>query len=305
MSNFLLEAKRIRVDYAGGYMGLKDVTLKLSQGDMLTVYGEEGAGKTTLLRALAGLEEISDGEIILGGKNLKEVPPKIRNLGYTFTAKVLGRNKNVIEILSYPMLLRGFSQEEAKGKAESMCDEYSIDKSARVKDMCALDVAKLILARLFSIEREVYLVDELIDGLDEKDKDEYYSLLLQKVNGKSVVTVTSDVEFARKAGENNLLILHSGEAEGQKSLGEISKRPRNMTSVQLCGYELFTGLLEESDGVYFAVLDEDGKRYKTVAPISRVYSGKRVCFALKEGEVKPFYYDLSSERIISREREII
>lgn len=309
MSNFLLEIDRIRVNYLGGYTGIKDVSLKLPEGVILTVYGREGAGKTTLLRAISGLEKPDEGAITLNGKDLFDVSAKERNIGYTFSANILDGKKRVKEILSYPMKLRKTDEQEIENRVENLCREFGLDKDAKIKDLSGYDTAKLILARLFSVERDLYLIDDLTYGLDEEEKEKYYSVLKavlkSKLSKKSAIVATRDKEFARTFGKDLLLVLHDGAGCGQSSLEEMQKRPSDMTSAELCGYELYTGTLTKADNRYFALLDEDGKRGETAEPLSGIYVDKRVCFALKNGQIMPFYYDLSCERIISKQQEII
>lgn len=305
MSEILIEAKRIRVDYLGGYTALKEVSLKLAPKDILIVYGISGAGKTTLLRVLSGLDDVSDGTIELSGKNLRDVAPEARNIGYTFDSSVLDKRKRVEDVLAYPLRLRGAQSEEIEKRVRELCLEYGLDRETIIRDLSASEKAKLILARLFSVERKIYLVDDLTKDLNEGERREYYSLLTDKLADKSAVIVSEDEYFARTFGKDNLLIMHDGCGCDQNTLKGISGRPSDMTSAQFCGYELFTGTLERIDGEYSAVLDEDGKTAKVAAPISRVYEGKRVCFAVKDGRIMPFYYDLSCERIISSHEDKI
>lgn len=303
MNDVLLESEHISVDFAGGYSALKDVSLVLKEGETVTVYGLGGAGKTTLLRAVAGLEDTSGGRIYLYGKPIAMTPPEKRETGYTFLPNALKESKRAEDVLSYPMLLRGLAEDDVRKRLQSISHEYDIDLKSKVKDLDAFARARLVLARFFCIERKIYLADDITEGLTAEQKIYVYSCLYEKLKGKAALVATDDEETAKKYGKDNLLILSSGRSEGQGTLDSIAQRPLGMSAASICGYGLYTGLLTRKDKEYLAVIDEENIVGKVPRPISDVYDGKRVCFAVKDGKVCPYYYDLSSEKIISEKEK--
>lgn len=301
MSKLLLDVKHIRVNYIGGYKGLDDVSLVLKEGERLIVYGLDGCGKTTLLRTLAGLEEY-DGEIMYDGTNIDGISLKDRNIGFTFDKKSLDKNKTVYQILSYPMRLRQYSTEDTEIKVKESAQEFSLDLNIKAKDLQPFDVAKLLIARLFSVERKLYLIDNIADGLDEKQKEIIYGYIKSYTANKSAVIATDDKEFVKSLVEDDILVLSDGVGEGQGRLRDMALRPLNITSAALCGYELYTGVLLKSQDKYYGVPDgNEQAKAQVAAPISDVYVNKQVCFALKDNKIQSFYYDMSCERIISRQ----
>lgn len=303
MNDFLIRAENLEAEYLGGYFGIKDVSLCLDRGQCLVVYGREGSGKSTLLRVLAGLENIKSGNILLDGKELGSILPKDRDIGFSFDYRSLDLRKSVGEILSYPMMLRNYDEDIIKDKTQKLVSSIGLDKDTKAKRLNALKKSLLILYRLFSIERKLYLVDDLTYELTDDEKNEYYANLRSVVFGKSVIIATRDRDLALDLGKENLLILSDGIGTGQGTFEEISALPPNMESASVCGYELHIGILQKDGDRYIGILEETPNAFTNAVnkPINDIYLGKKVCFCIKDGIMQSFYYDLNCERLISKE----
>lgn len=297
MSDYILSAENIQVDYLGGYSGIKDVSLCVLPNSCLLVYGMEKSGKTTLLRALSGLEKIQKGNILLNGIDIDKVLPKDRNIGFSFGFESLKADKNAIDIITYPMKLRHLSESEINDRISHINEVIDIDLEKKVKNMSMSEKAKLILARLFSIQRELYLLDDLTKNLNDEEKNDYYSKVESLIKDKTVVIASEDKDFALKKFKDNVLIITDGIAKSQGRIEDICKLPFSMQCASICGYELHIGKLIKKDNEYFALVGEEIS--KVEKPINDVYVDKEVCFCKNDNKIMQFYYDLNCERLIS------
>lgn len=303
----LLKVTNADVSYYGSSFSLTDVNLTLEEGEKVVVYGREGCGKTTLLRTLAKLEEYTSGDIYVEGGSLKGLCQKELDFGYTFDSSVLSQKDVVADVISYPMRLRGVPQSKIDGYLGKVSGELSLPLDGKVSQLSQLQVAKLIIARLFCVKRRLYLVDEVWKDLPCDEKMQVIDILTRYLEGKSAVIATDDVDVFKALGIDSVIVLSSGSATRQTAYDRLAKRPTNMESAIFCGYELHIGRLERSGERYCA--DIEGIKYSVVKPISDVFVGKNVCFVIKGEElqesagklsvVKDVYYDLQSERIIA------
>ena len=300
----LLKVTNAYVSYYGSSFSITGVNLTLEEGEKVVIYGREGCGKTTLLRALVKLEEYTSGDIYVEGKSLKELCQKELGFGYTFDSSVLSQKDVVADVISYPMRLRDVSQSEIDGYLDKVSGELSLPLDSKVSQLSQLQVALLIIARLFCVKRRLYLVDDVWKDLPCDEKMQAADVLARYLEGKSAVIATDDIDVYKTLGIDNIIVLSSGSATMQTTYDRLAKRPTNMESAIFCGYVLYIGLLER----YYA--DIEGSKYQVVKPISDVFVGKKVCFVIKGEEsqesagklsvVKDVYYDLQSERIIAR-----
>lgn len=305
----LLEVKEADFRYYGSSFELKGVNLFLSKGDRLVIYGRENSGKTTLLRVLCGLEDYSQGNILLDGVELKELSQKDMGIGYTFDKSILDGKELVKDIISLPTKLREASQDRIDSYLKDVEKRCDLPLSAKVKDLSDMQVAMLILARLFAVDRRLYLIDDVWKDLTREEKSLVTDYLIENINDKSAIVATDDEILARKVATDKIVVLTEKQVAPMMTAEEISARPINMQSAIFAGYELHIGSLVKIEDSYFA--DINGEKFLVSKPISDIYVGKKVCFAIKrlgepsdkdevgDGEVMSFYYDLDVERVIT------
>lgn len=291
----IIDAKNLYFEYYGGYRGLVDVSLSLNANQKIIIYGREGSGKTTLLRILAGLEQSQKGSIFCLGKDLSAIDIQNRNFGYSFYFESLGAKKTVEDILRFPLTLRKFNQEDCNDLINKMLNIINLSKTKKVQELSSLEKAKLILARLFIFDRDLYLVDDLTKELIDEEKQEYYTLLKSFAKDKSVVIATCDKDFALSYGDN-ICIMSDGIGESKK-IQELYKSPQNTEEAIFCYYELHIAKLSKDNCGYYC--DIFGKKEYVHKPINDIYLDKEVCFAVKDNKVCGFYFDCHNNKIIS------
>ena len=305
----LLEVKDVDFRYYGSSFGLNGVNLSLNKGDRLVIYGRENSGKTTFMRVLCGLEDYSNGNALLDGIELNKLSQKDMDMGFSFDKSILDGKSLASDIISLPMKLRGISPNSIDSYIRAMAKRCNLPMQAQVKDLSDLQVAMLILARLFAVDRRLYLVDDVWKDLPEEEKRLVEDFLIENIKDRSVIVATDDRILAKRVSLDKILVLTDREVAPTLSFEEIVAKPINMQSAILVGYELHIGELVKKEDIYFANICAE--QFAVSQPISDIYVGKRVCFAIKrlggisdkdevgDGEVMSFYYDIDVERIIS------
>lgn len=300
----ILSLERVSVAYSAAEFCVENINLSLERGKTLVVYGREGSGKTLILRSVAGLEECLFGDIILGGKDLKDIDVKDRDIGFSFDFSSLDKKKTVRQTVEYPMRLRGYDGEQIAKRVANALGNFSLCGDDRVGSLDGFGKAKLILARLFAIERRLYIVDDIWKDLDGERQNDIIDILERIAVGKSAVVATQDIEIARRLCRGGVIATASkGECTAALPLDMHSKRPVNMETAILCGYEIYSGVLQKTGNEYFAEIDKE--EYKVERPLCDIYVGKEVCFAYsKDSGAAGFYYDRDCERIVSLQDKI-
>src|SRR4030042_652865 len=105
---------------------LKDISFEVEKGEFFVLVGPSGCGKSTILRMIAGLEEISSGEVYLDGNRVNNLPPKQRDVAMVFQNYALYPHLSVLDNLAFPLKLRGYQKEEIKKRVTETADTLGI-----------------------------------------------------------------------------------------------------------------------------------------------------------------------------------
>ena len=154
----------------GSFIGVDDFNLTIADKEFLVLLGPSGCGKTTTMRMIAGLEDITDGEIAIDGKVVNDLDPKDRDVAMVFQSYALYPNMNVYENIRFPLRVRGIepsTHDEKVRRASAMVelDEFLHRKPAELSGGQRQRVA---LARAIVREPNVFLMDEPLSNLDAK-----------------------------------------------------------------------------------------------------------------------------------------
>src|SRR4028118_2181505 len=107
-----IEMKNIVKQYGDGYPAVNDVSLDIADGEFMILVGPSGCGKSTLLRMIVGLEDISSGDMVIGGKRLNDKAPRERNLAMVFQNYALCPHLSVYENIAFPLRLAKMDDKE-------------------------------------------------------------------------------------------------------------------------------------------------------------------------------------------------
>ena len=191
-----LSLKHIYKKYPGGVTAVSDFNLEIKDKEFLILVGPSGCGKSTTLRMIAGLEEITEGELFIGDQLVNDVAPKDRDIAMVFQNYALYPHMTVYENMAFGLKLRKVSKEEIKRRVEDAAKILDINHllDRKPKALSGGQKQRVALGRAIVREPKVFLLDEPLSNLDAKLRSAMRTELTkihQKV-GPTFVYVTHD-----------------------------------------------------------------------------------------------------------------
>ena len=175
-----LKVKGVNKIYPSGTLALYDANLETSDKEFVVIVGAEESGKSTLLRVIAGLEEVSDGEIFIGDKDVTEVDPKDRDIAMVFRNNTLYPALNVFDNMAFGLKIRKTSpaliEQRVKAAAKILGIEDILYR--KPKTLTAAQRQRVAIGRAIAREPKLYLLDEPLSGLDDKLKAELLNIII-------------------------------------------------------------------------------------------------------------------------------
>ncbi|CAN5263430.1 sn-glycerol-3-phosphate ABC transporter ATP-binding protein UgpC [soil metagenome] len=265
-------------------LAVDNLNLDIQDGEFIVLVGPSGSGKSTALRMLAGLEDIDEGAIEIGGKDMTGVPSKDRDIAMVFQNYALYPNKTVAENMGFALKLRGVSAEERRKKVENAAKildltEFLDRKPAKLSGGQRQRVA---MGRAIVREPQVFCMDEPLSNLDAKLRVQTRTQIaaLQRRLGTTTVYVTHDQVEAMTMGDR-VAVLRFGKLQQFASPNELYDRPENAFVAGFIGspaMNLFTAPVT-SDGVKLGdstfELERDNLTKISEAGLSEVTVGVR------------------------------
>ncbi len=214
----------------GNFVGVDKFDLTIADREFLVLLGPSGCGKTTTMRMIAGLEEPTEGEIIIDGKVINDLEPKDRDVAMVFQSYALYPNKNVYENIRFPLKVRGIdpkTHDEKVRRASAMVelDEFLHRKPAELSGGQRQRVA---LARAIVREPNAFLMDEPLSNLDAKlrvSTRAQIKNLSHELNVTTVYVTHDQIEAMTLA--DRVVVMEKGVVQQVGSPTEIYDRPAN------------------------------------------------------------------------------
>jgi multiple sugar transport system ATP-binding protein len=154
----------------GDVVAVNDLDLKVADKEFLVLVGPSGCGKSTALRCLAGLEEISEGEISIGDRVVNDVPPKDRDIAMVFQSYALYPHMSVFDNMAFGLKLRKMDKDEIKRRVNDAADILGIESllDRKPRQLSGGQRQRVALGRAIVREPNVFLLDEPLSNLDAK-----------------------------------------------------------------------------------------------------------------------------------------
>src|SRR5919201_426738 len=192
-----VEVRGLKKHYRHGDVAAVDgVDIGTAEGEYLVLLGPSGCGKTTLLRTIAGLEEATAGEVLIGGNVVNGLPPRARQVAMVFQSYALYPHKTVADNITFPLKAQRLAKEERAKKARWAADLLGIRNllDRRPRHLSGGERQRVALARALVREPSVFLLDEPLSNLDAKlrasARDELKQF--QEQLGTTTIYVTHD-----------------------------------------------------------------------------------------------------------------
>lgn len=225
----------------GGVTALDGVSVKVREGEFLTLLGSSGSGKSTLLRIIAGLEmPTSVRRLTIAGRDVTAVPANHRNVTTVFQHYGLFPHMSVGRNVEYGLKVRGVPAHQRRQKAEAMLDIVKLSGfyDRGVQQMSGGQKQRVALARSMVLEPEILLLDEPLGALDEKLRvDMQIELLaIQRRLGTTFIYVTHSQEEALTMSDR-ILLMSRGKIAQEGRPVDLFDRPNSLFSAQFMGME--------------------------------------------------------------------
>jgi len=287
--------KKLNKTYPNGFCAVKDINLEIEDKEFMVLVGPSGCGKTTTLRMIAGLEDISKGDLYIGEERVNEVAPKDRDIAMVFQNYALYPHMTVYENMSFGLKLKHTPKVEIAervGKAAKILDIESL-LTRKPKQLSGGQRQRVALGRAIVRKPEVFLMDEPLSNLDAKLRVQMRAELikLHKDLASTFVYVTHDQTEAMTMG-TRICVMNAGEIQQVADPKTIYNAPENIFVAGFIGapqMNFFEGeLVKVENGIcadfggYLVPLSE--KLSKVVS--SKNYYNKKVILGIRPEDIR-------------------
>ena len=217
--------------YPNGTRALEDVNIEINDGEFVVLVGPSGCGKTTLLRMVAGLEDITEGEIFIGEKVVNEVAPKDRDIAMVFQNYALYPHMSVYDNMAFSLKLRKLPKSEIDEKVKDAARTLEISEllERKPKALSGGQRQRVAMGRAIVRSPEAFLMDEPLSNLDAKLRVQMRAELGQLHTQLETTTlyVTHDQVEAMTMGDR-VAVIRKGELQQIDTPREIYLYPKNI-----------------------------------------------------------------------------
>ncbi len=222
---------RLTKRYPDGFEAVKDMSLEIEDGEFVILVGPSGCGKSTALRMIAGLEDISEGELRIGDQVVNDKAPKDRDIAMVFQNYALYPHMSVRDNMGFALKLRGVSNDEINQKVEEAARILDLEQHLDRKpaQLSGGQRQRVAMGRAIVRDPSAFLMDEPLSNLDAKLRVQMRTEVsrIQQRLGTTTVYVTHDQTEALTLGDR-VAVMRSGELQQVGSPMELYNHPLNL-----------------------------------------------------------------------------
>jgi len=269
----------------GSVQIIHGVDIDIEDGEFVVLVGPSGCGKSTLLRMIAGLEQISGGEISIGGKTVNNLPPKERDIAMVFQNYALYPHMTVHDNMAFSMKLRNAAASEIEARVEQASDILGLkpylDRYPR--QLSGGQRQRVAMGRAIVRDPQVFLFDEPLSNLDAKLRVQMRTeikALHQRLKTTSIYVTHDQVEAMTMA--DRIVVMHDGIVEQIGSPLELYDYPANQFVAGFIGspaMNFIPGTLRRADGQ--AWVESDGDIRLPLPPLGGGRDGQKVVYGVR------------------------
>ena len=224
--------------YSDGYQALCDFDLDIADGEFLVLVGPSGCGKSTALRSVAGLEEISGGEIRIDGKVVNNLAPRDRDVAMVFQNYALYPHLSIRDNIGFGLRVRGINAEDRNRKIEETAQILELTEHLDRKPgkLSGGQRQRVAMGRAIARTPNAFLMDEPLSNLDAKLRGQMRAEIkaIQKLTGVTTIYVTHDQVEAMTMG-TRVAVMKSGEIQQLGAPKDIYTHPKNVFVARFIG----------------------------------------------------------------------
>lgn len=290
MANISL--RNIKKIYPGNVVAVQEFNLEIEDKEFIILVGPSGCGKSTTLRMIAGLEDISEGELYIGDTLVNDVAPKDRDIAMVFQNYALYPHMTVYKNMAFGLTLRKMPKEEIKQKVEEAAKVLGIENllERKPKALSGGQRQRVALGRAMVRNPAVFLLDEPLSNLDAKLRNQMRSEIskLHKKLGTTFVYVTHDQTEAMTMGDR-IVVMKDGYIQQIDTPQNLYNHPCNLFVAGFIGspqMNFINGSIVKTEGGYAAdfagvKISLPESKLKNLAP----YAGKEVVFGIRPEDI--------------------
>ena len=249
----------------GQLTALEDFSLEISSGEFMVLLGPSGCGKTTVLRCIAGLTDITSGEIYIGNELVNKLPPKDRDVAMVFQNYSLYPHMNVYDNIAFPLKMRKVHKEKINESVRKIARLLNIDNllERKPKEISGGQMQRVALGRALVREPKIFLMDEPLSNLDAKLRTEMRVEIkkLQENVGITTLYITHDQAEAMSMADN-VGVMDSGKLLQLDSPQKVYTEPANQFVASFIGVPPMNFLKFKiiKEGSLFLKFDDNSSR---------------------------------------------
>ena len=226
-----ISIERVSKKFADGSLAVREVSLDIADGEFVVLVGPSGCGKSTLLRMVAGLEEVSDGRIVLDGRAINDLPAKDRNIAMVFQTYALFPHMSVEKNLSFGLRLRGTPRGEADRRVREAAELLRLEPLMQRKpgQLSGGQRQRVAIGRALVREPAAFLMDEPLSNLDAKLRVHMrteFARLRERLR-TTTIYVTHDQIEAMTLGDR-VCVMRDGVIQQVDTPDTLFRRPANI-----------------------------------------------------------------------------
>lgn len=292
MTEISLRVENLRKTF-GETVAVDDITFEVRRGEFFSLLGPSGCGKTTTLRCIAGLEKPDKGKIIIGGREVTDLPPQRRNVGLVFQEYAVFPHMTVYENIAFGLKIKNLSKDEIHRKILEAAELLNLKEYLNVRGgkLAQALMQRVALARSIVVQPEVLLLDEPLTLVDAKIKETMRRELrrYQKELGMTILHVTHD-QLESMMVSDKIAVMCQGKILQIGTPLEVYDNPNNIFVARFIGsptINLIEGRLElQNDEL---ILSSDEARillYKVPSEKLINYVGKVVVLGIRPEDIE-------------------
>ena len=268
--------KNIKKVYDGDVTAVEDFNLEVADKEFVVLVGPSGCGKSTTLRMVAGLEDITEGELYIGGELMNNVPAEDRDIAMVFQSYALYEHITVYDNMAFSLKARKADKEEIDEKVREAAEILGITEflERRPKSLSGGQRQRVAIGRAIVRDPKVFLMDEPLSNLDAKLRSRMRAELI-KLRSRidtTFIYVTHDQTEAMTLGER-IVVMKDGRIQQTGTPSDVFERPKNL---------FVAGFIGTPQMNFFdARVEKDGDGYSLLLGEARFSAGEALSSALR------------------------
>jgi multiple sugar transport system ATP-binding protein len=286
-----VELDQLTKTYPNGVTAVLDLTLDITNGEFLVLVGPSGCGKSTALRMVAGLEDITAGELRIGGVRMNEVMARDRDIAMVFQSYALYPHMTVEDNIAFGLKLRKMPKDEIKKRVQQAAKMLGLEEllDRRPRELSGGQRQRVAMGRAIVRNPKVFLMDEPLSNLDAKLRVQMRAEIakLQQDMGVTTIYVTHDQVEAMTMG-HRVAVMRKGVLQQVDAPQTLYDHPANLFVAGFIGsppMNMVEARIEVSDGTVWAIIGDQRLHIDPSAvssrPALRSYDGRSVAAGIR------------------------